>query len=184
MTLFADAPADDPSKVVTTDTPSHRADAGLAWGTLIHGLLEHAMRHKKATYSDLYRLATWLSVEEPRLRMVLDQAVQTVLQVSKANFWQSAVLGDHSVETPFMHGDDPHQIVTGVVDLMFRESGLWKIIDYKTDVEPSSLSAAYAEQLKLYERALARVGIERAESGIHLVRLDEAAMPDRPMPLC
>ena len=28
------------------DTPSHRADAGMAWGTLIHGLLEHAMRHK------------------------------------------------------------------------------------------------------------------------------------------
>jgi ATP-dependent helicase/nuclease subunit A len=177
MTPSADASADDPSKVVTTDTPSHRADAGLAWGTLIHGLLEHAMRHKTASYTDLYRLATWLSVEEPQLRVVLDQAVQTVLDVSKAEFWQSAVLGEHSVETPFMHGDGSHQIISGVVDLMFRESGLWKIIDYKTDVEPTNLSASYAQQLKMYERALARIGIETVASEIHLVRIDEPAMP-------
>ena len=84
------------------------------------------MRHEGASYTDLYRLATWLSVEEPQLRVVLDQAVQTVLEVSKADFWQTAVLSEHSVETPFMHEDDPHQIVTGVVDLMFRESGLGK----------------------------------------------------------
>ena len=41
--------ADDVTKVVVPDTQSHRADAGMAWGTLIHGLLEHAMRHKEAT---------------------------------------------------------------------------------------------------------------------------------------
>jgi ATP-dependent helicase/nuclease subunit A len=177
MTPSADAPTDDPSKVVTTNTPSHRADAGLAWGTLIHGLLEHAMRHKNASYTDLYRLATWLSVEEPQLRVVLDQAVQTVLEVSKAEFWQTAVLSEHSVETPFMTREGPHQIVSGVVDLMFREPKLWKIVDYKTDVEPDNLSASYAQQLKMYERALATVGIEKAVSEIHLVRIDEAAMP-------
>ena len=119
MTPSADAPADDPSKVVTTDTPSHRADAGLAWGTLIHGLLEHAMRHKNASYTDLYRLATWLSVEEPQLRVVLDQAVQTVLEVSKANSgnprcWASMLSKPRSC----MGMASP--IVSGVVDLMFR----------------------------------------------------------------
>ncbi|HEV7838072.1 MAG TPA: UvrD-helicase domain-containing protein, partial [Gemmatimonadaceae bacterium] len=41
MTRAADATADDPTKVVGTDTLAHRADAGMAWGTLIHGLLEH-----------------------------------------------------------------------------------------------------------------------------------------------
>ena len=49
MTRSAEATADDPTKVVGTDTPAHRADAGMAWGTLIHGLLEHAMRQQDAT---------------------------------------------------------------------------------------------------------------------------------------
>src|SRR4029077_3636760 len=87
MTRSFDASADDPSKVVATDTPSHRADAGQAWGTLVHGLLEHAMRRKYATADDLRRLGMWLTVEEPELRPVLDLAVNTVLQVSKADFW-------------------------------------------------------------------------------------------------
>ncbi len=52
----ADAAADDPTKVVSADTPTHRADAGMAWGTLMHGLLEHAMRHRAATREDLRRL--------------------------------------------------------------------------------------------------------------------------------
>ena len=103
MVRSVEVASDDPSKVVSTDTPTHRADAGYAWGTLIHGLLEHAMRHQESTYSDLYRLAMWLSMEEPDLRSVLDQAVLTVLEVSKAEFWQRAEQGEHSVETPFTY---------------------------------------------------------------------------------
>jgi excisionase family DNA binding protein len=59
MTRSSLVAPDDPSKVVTADTLAHRADAGHAWGSLIHGLLEHAMRHHEASYSDLYRLAMW-----------------------------------------------------------------------------------------------------------------------------
>ena len=64
--------------MVTTDTSAHRADAGLAWGALIHGLLEHAMRHKSATREDLRRLAMWLIVDEPQLRPVIEDALDTV----------------------------------------------------------------------------------------------------------
>ncbi len=78
--------ADDPTKVVGSDTPAHRADAGMAWGTLIHGLLEHAMRQQDATADDLRRLGMWLTVEEPELRAVLDLAVTTVLQVVQGRF--------------------------------------------------------------------------------------------------
>jgi ATP-dependent helicase/nuclease subunit A len=49
MTRTADAERDDATKAVGTDTPAHRADAGMAWGTLIHGLLEHAMRYPVVT---------------------------------------------------------------------------------------------------------------------------------------
>ena len=101
MIQAADASADDPTKVVGSDTPAHRADAGMAWGTLIHGLLEHAMRQQDATAADLRRLGMWLTVEEPELRAVLDLAVTTVLQVAKAGFWTDAKKSEHSVETPF-----------------------------------------------------------------------------------
>jgi hypothetical protein len=71
---------------VAPDTPSHRADAGMAWGTLIHGMLEHAMRHAQSTPEDLRRLARWLTVDEPQLRGVIDEAIETVQRVAKAEF--------------------------------------------------------------------------------------------------
>ena len=71
----------DPTQVVVPKTSSHRADAGAAWGSLVHGLLEHAMRHRTATREDLRRLAQWLTVEEPQLRPVIDQAVDTAMAV-------------------------------------------------------------------------------------------------------
>ena len=85
-----DAMPDDPTQVVTADTPARRADAGMAWGTLIHGLLEHAMRHKDASREDLRRLAVWLTVEEPQLRAVIEEALDTVERAARADFWQLA----------------------------------------------------------------------------------------------
>jgi ATP-dependent helicase/nuclease subunit A len=170
MTRSFVAPADDPSKVVTTDTPSHRADAGQAWGTLIHGLLEHAMRLKHTTSDDLRRLGMWLTVEEPQLRPVLDLAVNTVLQVSKAVFWDEAKKSEHSVETPFAFAEGPGAILTGVIDLMFGHDGHWRIIDYKTDVGLTDLVTSYQAQLKMYERALASLGIQDVTSTIQPLR--------------
>ena len=60
----------------------------MAWGTLIHGLLEHAMWHPNATPDDLKRLAMWLTVEEPQLRAVIDEAVETVRS------WPTKVSGE------------------------------------------------------------------------------------------
>jgi len=170
MTRSVDVSADDPSKVVTADTPAHRADAGQAWGTLIHGLLEHAMRQKDATSEDLRRLGMWLTVEEPQLRDVLDLAVNTVLQVSKADFWDQAKKSDRSVETPFAFAAGRDAILTGVIDLLFGYEGRWRIIDYKTDIGSTDLVASYREQLKMYERALASVGVQDVTTAIQPVR--------------
>ncbi len=168
--VSGDVSADDPSRVVLTNTPSHRADAGQAWGTLVHGLLEHAMRQESATRDDLRRLGMWLTVEEPRLREVLDLAVDTVLQVSKAAFWNDAKSTEHSVETPFAFAEPGNALRTGVIDLMFRQADRWQIVDYKTDVDTTERAAAYAEQLRMYERALAKVGAGEVGSMIQPVR--------------
>ncbi len=88
---------DDPTRAVSADTPSRRADTGAAWGTLIHGLLEHALRHQNATHEDLRRLAMWLTVDAPGLRPVIDEAVATVdnrLRLSRGCWLENRGLQD------------------------------------------------------------------------------------------
>ena len=151
----ADGAADDPTDVVRTDTQTHRADAGMAWGTLIHGLLEHAMRFPNSTPDDLRRLAMWLTLEEPKLRAVIDEAIETVQRVAKAEFWAEAQAGEHYEEAPFGIVDNA-ALTSGVIDLLFESSGKWQLRDYKTDLalDPT----VYDCQLTLYERALSVIG--------------------------
>jgi hypothetical protein len=68
-----------------------------------------------ASAADLRRLGMWLSVEQPKLRDVLDLAVDTVLQVAKAGFWTEAKAASHAVEAPFAH--------SAVPDRKFKVSG-------------------------------------------------------------
>jgi ATP-dependent exoDNAse (exonuclease V) beta subunit len=153
----AEAAADDPTSVVSTDTPTHRADAGRAWGTLIHGLLEHAMRHPQSTAADLRRLAMWLTVEEPQLRGVIDEAIQTVQRVARAEFWAEAQAGEHYEEAPFAVAE-LGALTSGVIDLLFESAGRWQVRDYKTDIALDLTS--YSRQLGTYCAALRRIGVE------------------------
>ena len=83
-------------------TTAWRLDAGPAWGTLIHGLLEHAGRHRDATRADLERLARWLTVETPQLRPAIADALDVVEKVRNAPFWAEARAGGEvHVEVPF-----------------------------------------------------------------------------------
>jgi len=169
MAARAPVASDDPTRVVAQDTPSHRADAGMAWGTLIHGLLEHAMRHPSSTAVDLRRLAMWLTVEEPQLRAVIDQAIETVQRVATAEFWAEAQAGEHSEEAPFAV-TEAGALSNGVIDLLFDSSAGWQVRDYKTDLALDA--AAYARQLETYRAALRAVGCEPADAVVVHVRPD------------
>jgi ATP-dependent helicase/nuclease subunit A len=169
MARPVEAMPDDPTKVVTADSPARRADAGMAWGTLIHGLLEHAMRHKHASRDDLRRLAVWLTVEEPQLRAVIDEALDTVERVAFATFWSVAQSHIHSVETPFVTTDGGH-LTNGVIDLVFDSEAGWQVVDYKTDW--SLEEARYTAQLEAYRAALRKVGCAVAGASVVKVRTE------------
>jgi ATP-dependent helicase/nuclease subunit A len=137
---------DGETAAAVPDTPSHRVDAGAAWGTLMHGLLEHAMRHAAATREDLARLARWLTVETPDLRSFIPEALDLVEAVLRAPFWQEARAGaEVCVEVPFAvrlepgpspPGVEPVEaptVLRGVIDLVYRADDGWRILDYKTD---------------------------------------------------
>jgi ATP-dependent exoDNAse (exonuclease V) beta subunit len=94
--------SDDPTRALLPATPGHRADAGAAWGALIHGLLEHTMTHPEAPREDLERLARWLLLEHPDLRPFVPDAIECVAAVMRAPFWiDAASSGSCQVEVPF-----------------------------------------------------------------------------------
>jgi ATP-dependent helicase/nuclease subunit A len=171
MSRPIDAMPDDPTQVVTAYTPARRADAGMAWGALIHGLLEHAMRHPNATHEDLRRLAMWLTVEEPHLRPSLSDAIETVQRVAQAEFWRSAQAAEHFEEAPFTIASTPRALTNGVIDLLFRSPEGWQIRDYKTSLtfEP----AAHQRQLDAYRLALSTVGCGVSATDVVHVRTNE-----------
>jgi ATP-dependent helicase/nuclease subunit A len=158
--------------VVPDPTPSARADAGIAWGTLVHGLLEHAMRHKDATRDDLRRLAMWLTVEEPDLRPVIEQALDTAQAMASADFWPAArASAEHHEEAPFSireTKDGLPLVLTGTIDLVYRDDGGWQIKDYKTDadVDAAALRERYAMQIEAYRKAWEQIGGSTVAAGI------------------
>jgi ATP-dependent helicase/nuclease subunit A len=170
--------ADDPTRALAGGTPSHGADAGMAWGTLIHGLLEHAMRHKDASREDLTRLAMWLTFAQPELRPVIDEAVRTVEAFTRSEFWQLASRSDHAVEVPFQFADGDNSLLAGVIDLVFKSEESWEVVDYKTDIDLQEDRAArrYACQLAAYQRALASCGVPNSMASIRSVRSDNDAV--------
>jgi ATP-dependent exoDNAse (exonuclease V) beta subunit len=153
------------------DTSSHRADAGYAWGWLVHGLLEHAMRNRGVVRADLERLARWLTVEFHDLRPYISQAVDVVEGVARAPFWQeAAAVTERQVEVPFairVTGDDGRPtVVRGVIDLVYSSKDGRRIVDYKTDrtIDVAKLEQ-YSAQVAQYGSAWARVASEAAPKG-------------------
>jgi ATP-dependent helicase/nuclease subunit A len=171
-----DVGEDDPTRCVGEDTPSRRADAGLAWGTLIHGLLEHAMRHQHATRDDLRRLAMWLTIETPELRTAIEQALDTVQTVATAEFWQQArASAECYEEVPFAVRDDSTdvpRVVTGTIDLVHRTDDGWRVTDYKTDVDLGNADAQrkYEEQVRWYAAAWSRVAVGKVATSVVAAR--------------
>ena len=165
------AATDDATAAVRQDTPSHRAEAGMAWGTLIHGLLEHAMRHENASREDLRRLAMWLTVEEPQLRAVIDLALDTVERAAKAEFWTEARAAVHSAEAPFTNRASA-ALTNGVIDLLYQTDVGWRVVDYKTDRAVSD--GKYERQLDAYRDALRQMGCQIAGASVVNVRTQPA----------
>src|SRR4029453_8387359 len=133
-------------------------DTGMAWGSLIHFLLEHAMRGPHRDRAHLERLANWFAFDTPELRRVIPEALDTVERVMTADFWREAMAAaEHAVEVPFAvrveeAGADP-RLLHGVIDLAFGTRDGWTVIDYKTDqldAGVDALVARYAPQIRAY----------------------------------
>ena len=118
--------------------PPTAGEHGTEWGTVIHFLLETAMRQPAA---DLHDLA-YAALEEQGLELArVDEAIGTVNSVMQSDLWRRAHASEKLlVEVPFQRCIPANQsdqgrptVLRGVIDLAFREAGAWVIVDYKTD---------------------------------------------------
>ena len=129
------------------------------------------MRHKTATRDDLRRLAMWLTVDEPQLRPVIEDALDTVERAARAEFWQSAQAHEHSAETPFCVRETEFRVTNGVIDLLFQRGDGWQVVDYKTDVGLGTSIEAYQRQVASYVRALEACGLNDVGAELQPIRL-------------
>jgi ATP-dependent helicase/nuclease subunit A len=160
---------------------------GTEWGTVIHFLLETAMREPERDLTDLARAA----LEEQGLGAGLTAtAVETVAAVRSSELWERASSAEKClVEVPFeiyLEPDDPivagseklPTLLRGVVDLAFREGGGWVIADWKTDADAAArrdaLTERYRGQIELYASLWERItGEPVVERGIFFVSSGE-----------
>jgi ATP-dependent helicase/nuclease subunit A len=59
-------------------------------------------------------------------------------------------------ETPLLLRMEDGSLIEGVVDLAYREAGVWVVVDYKTDIDIGARQATYEKQVALYAQAISR----------------------------
>jgi ATP-dependent exoDNAse (exonuclease V) beta subunit len=111
----------------------------------------------------------WLTVEEPQLRTVIEEALDTVERVARADFWRVARNHSRSVESPFFIAEQG-RLTNGVIDLMFQGDAGWSVVDYKTDLV---LAKEYEKQLDAYRVALRTLGCTVEDASIVSVRTQD-----------
>lgn len=176
------------AKRITVKTPSTHFGAdggehGTEWGTLLHVLLEAAMRHPDA---DPEKLAYTVLRDLELDTSLLQDAIETVKSVLESPILQRAGAGSQRLaEVPFEMWREPAApetglptLVRGVIDLAFLESTGWVIVDYKTDaVAPKAvpqLVEHYRDQVRLYREAWQSITGETVkEAGLYFTRVDE-----------
>ena len=150
--------------------PDIDADGGLgaAWGSLIHRLLETALRDPTV---DLMQIAVTALTEDYRRLLGRErEAIAVVESVMQSDIWQRAQSSLRCLsEVPFQFlepvsdpdSEDKPILIRGVIDLVFQEADGWVIVDFKTDAcsdaDVASLADYYRDQLLTYSRSWTKI---------------------------
>jgi ATP-dependent helicase/nuclease subunit A len=137
--------------------------SGPRFGTLVHALLERASA--RADASELQGLASFVGRGIGATPEEASRAVEDTLLALEHPLWSEVraaeARGEAYREWPVSLRREDGTLLEGVIDLVFRERtsegrGRFVVVDFKTDVELSDLTA-YGRQLGLYCEALSKV---------------------------
>ena len=130
---------------------------GMSWGRVIHRMLESLARDETC---NLDLMTENLLREEERPLFEKDAVIATVKEVVKSSLWERMKKAETALfEVPFSTRADDRgkpKVMSGTIDLAFREKDGWVLADYKTDMVGERLSdlvAFYRPQVEIY-RAL------------------------------
>jgi ATP-dependent helicase/nuclease subunit A len=173
------------AQVLLSEEPEDQQpdETGVAWGEDIHELLEAAMRGRDAGLASLARSLTrerdGVVDEDRRVQRLLE----CVRAVQKSEIWKRAQMSQQTLpEVPIMMMQQAAEtsgarplLLRGVIDLAFRESEGWVIVDYKTDQSNDKSLAAlvehYRPQVESYADAWTKlVGEPVHEIGLFFTR--------------
>jgi ATP-dependent helicase/nuclease subunit A len=178
---FAVTPVTKLAKKEGPRAPSAAEEArGVAWGRVMHQLLEAAMRTPGL---ELLPLAENLLREEELPPELLDAVLRTAASVTSSPLWTRAERAQRRfVEAPFAMlvpsrslgiADAPAEtLLKGTIDLVFEEDGVWHIVDWKSDVVGDNLAALvqhYAPQVAHYRKAWEALTKQPAKAGLYFM---------------
>jgi ATP-dependent helicase/nuclease subunit A len=141
------------------------AGRGMSWGRIVHGILEALAREADV---DLELTAENLLKEEERPLSEKDSLIAPDRGVAASKLWKRMQLSaEKLLEVPFslrIEGEEPSRIVSGAIDLAFKESDGWVIADYKTDKVGGRLEGLvkyYKPQVMMYKISGRRCPVRR-----------------------
>lgn len=161
-------------------------DYGHHWGSAVHELLELCYKSSAANLRPTaVRLAADYNIGIDRI----DELVTTAQAVTQSDIWKRAqaatrCYSELPFETTITDANGQPQLIRGVIDLVFEESGHWVIVDYKTDdITKEQIDSAvtyYQDQLSTYANHWTTItGLPCKELGLYMTKLDQY-VPTKP----
>ncbi len=145
---------------------SREDGGGLAWGNAVHKTLEHLVEGNEALESIVENALVENEVPLERKDEIIAlvenfkmTAIWKRIEKAEAKFtevpFSVKIEKSHSIFVEICQNSDLPIIMTGVIDLVFKEDGGWVVVDYKTDhastdTDYEKLKDIYKKQTKIY----------------------------------
>ncbi|MFC4322923.1 UvrD-helicase domain-containing protein [Litchfieldia salsa] len=181
-------PTDDKEEIYTLEIEREKG-GGKDWGLVIHEVFEKFIRTPLSGHDIMYILQKHgLSIDrENEVKSLIQQLQQT--EIWKEIQEAENVLTEVPFSIPIKKGEElytqlePRTIantifLSGIIDLVYKVNGKWKIVDYKTDrpkdiEDIPELTNYYRKQIGLYKNVWKKItGEEVEEAKLYFVTPD------------
>jgi ATP-dependent helicase/nuclease subunit A len=145
--------------------PADRSGKGPEYGSIVHLCLEWMANGREPARRDIELMGVQFELDPAPV----DEILAELDRVKQTELWRRAMAApERHTEVPFSImidgaelGRQPRQVLlSGMIDLAFREGTGWHLVDYKTDRivgDANAYAIFYAEQLRFYEKAWRRL---------------------------